>query len=119
MAVFRVHFEERVTRETHIEVVAPDESFLDDKEVQRELLEAATEQEWDEDSWGVELGRVGELDKEEDGACVFISVDGNYFSDEEEYLEHEEALQEDLARRPPPPLPGQLGIVGIGKDVPK
>ena len=119
MAVFRVHFEERITRETYIEVITPDESFLDNKDVQRELIEAAQEQEWDEDSWGVELGRVGELEKEEDGACVFISEDGNYFSDEEEYLEHEEKRLEGIAALPPPPLPGQLGIVGIGKDVPK
>jgi hypothetical protein len=120
---FQVDFVEQLERKTQmiIEVEDPDE--LKEKGV-RSALESIVA-EWPEDYyetdsvWGVCVDNVNKI-KPEKGEAVhyLIRDDGDIrlTEDEDEYREAM-GLVEDPDEAPPP-LPGQMGLDGIGEDVP-
>jgi hypothetical protein len=111
---YRVELEQQVTRNTYIYVVASSEEAVSDLSLIDELAESSCD--WD-DAYcdDMEFGYiVEETDMTDLDRYAFV-YDGNVIDNVKEF---ENAVKHLFKKMPPKPLPGQMGIPGIGSDVP-
>ena len=122
---FMVDFVETLERKTRMVIEVADANELKEKGVQSALESIVAEwpkDYWETDSvWGVCIDAVNKINPKYAGEAVHYLIreaDGSIRVTEDE-LEYDEAMGlDEETKEAPPPLPGQLGLGGIGEDVP-